>query len=164
MESVRAATLFGDCCGSTKWIAAMVARRPFAGREEVLTAADEIWSSLAPADWLEAFDHHPKIGERKAAVEQRERASGWSSDEQVGINSAGEDVVRALAEANREYEKRFGYIFIVCAAGKPASELLSIAQQRLQNTSDREIGIAAGEQGTITRLRLEKLLNDPEAK
>jgi 2-oxo-4-hydroxy-4-carboxy-5-ureidoimidazoline decarboxylase len=134
------------CCGSSRWVERMMARLPFASREAARASAREEWFALSPADWREAFDHHPKIGERNA--------NSLSAREQAGVAQAGDDVKGALLEGNREYEKRFGYIFIVCATGKPADEMLALLRARLKNDPATEIGIAAGEHAKICDLRL----------
>lgn len=158
MAPDRASQLLSDCCGSTRWVSAMVARRPFGSVERVLAAADDTWRSLAPDDWREAFSHHPRIGERRAAAQQSERSAAWAAGEQAGVGGAPDDTRDALERANREYEKRFGYIYIVCASGRSADELLADATARLRNPPDVELAVAAEEQRRITRLRLEKLL------
>ena len=147
------------CCGSTRWAANVVARRPFAGEEELKRAADEVWWGLGREDWLEAFRSHPKIGERKAAAEVSEESRRWSEKEQAGTGLAPAGTLDALAAANREYEDRFGYIFIVCATGKSAEEMLAVLRSRLGNDPEDELRVAAEEQRRITRLRIEKLLN-----
>lgn len=136
----------------------MASFRPFHSIDELLAKADSVWWSLAEEDWLEAFHAHPKIGERKAAATQSEQAQNWSVDEQSGTSGAGAEVMSALAEGNREYEQRFGFIYIVCATGKTSEEMLTILRQRLQNDLETELRNAAEEQRKITRLRLEKLL------
>jgi 2-oxo-4-hydroxy-4-carboxy-5-ureidoimidazoline decarboxylase len=154
----EAAAALQGCCGSPRWAREMEMRRPFADGAGVLAAADEVWWALDPADWDDAFAAHPRIGERKAAPAQGAQAAAWSAQEQSGAASAGEDVAAALAEGNREYERRFGRIYIVCATGKTAGEMLGILRSRLGNDPDAELRVAAGEQAKITRLRLEKLL------
>ena len=149
---------FLKCCGSTLWARRMEEARPFHDLEELKDAADSIWWSLDKEDWLEAFSRHPKIGEKKSEREQAVQARGWSEQEQAGTESAGEATRRELADYNREYEKKFGYIYIVCATGKSAEEMLAICKDRLQNDADEEIRNAAEEQRRITHLRLEKLL------
>jgi len=146
------------CCGSTLWARRMAEERPFHDLQELLAKADAEWWSLDEEDWLEAFSRHPKIGEKEAARSQTEAARKWSEQEQAGTHSADEETRRALAEANREYEKKFGYIYIVCAAGKSAGEMLAICQERLRNDADKEMRVAAEEQRRITHLRLQKLL------
>jgi 2-oxo-4-hydroxy-4-carboxy-5-ureidoimidazoline decarboxylase len=151
--------LFAECCGASRWVSGMLSRRPFRSRDVVLSTADEIWASLGPADWREAFSHHPRIGERKSAVPQTERGSAWAAGEQSGVERARDDVRVELATANREYEQRFGYIFIVFATGKSAEEILALARERLRNGPDVELHAAAEEQRKITQVRLEKLLD-----
>jgi len=141
----------------------MLGRRPFGDVAGVLRAADEVWSSLGPADWHEAFAHHPRIGERAAAVEQDARAQGWSAGEQRGVADADAGLRAAIAEGNREYERRFGHIYLVSAAGKTADELLATLRGRLSSDPDTELHVAAAEQAKITRLRLLALLGSRDA-
>jgi 2-oxo-4-hydroxy-4-carboxy-5-ureidoimidazoline decarboxylase len=140
------------CCGSTAWTRTMAGRRPFISFERLLKAAEEVWWRLDHADWMEAFCAHPQIGERKAAVHI------WAAREQSGMERAGVAVTTALEEGNREYLAKFGYIFIVCATGKSADEMLTVLQSRLLNPPEEEIRVAAAEQNKITCLRLEKLV------
>ena len=158
LPEADARELLTSCCGARAWVDGMLERRPFGSLERVLAAADDVWWALAPSDWLEAFRHHPRIGERAAAAAQGERARGWSGEEQRATSEAREDVRTALAAGNREYERRFGHIYLVCATGKSADEMLKILQRRLTNDSDTELRGAAAEQAKITRLRLLKLL------
>ncbi len=159
MPEPQASKLLSDCCGTSRWVSGMLARRPFRSRAVVLSTADEIWRSLDPGDWREAFSHHPRIGERKSAVSLGERGSAWAAGEQSGIDRAHDDVRAGLAAANREYEQRFGYTYIVFATGKSAEEMLALARERLRNDPDVELRAAAEEQRKITRLRLDKLLD-----
>lgn len=158
LPSQDAAEAFLACCGSTRWAHAMEARRPFADAQDVTATADEIWFGLDAEDWLEAFRAHPRIGERKAAPAQGAVAAAWSSQEQAGAAGAGEDVATALAEGNAAYEARFGHIYIVCATGKSAEEMLAILRARLAHDPATELRAAAAEQAKITKLRIEKLL------
>ncbi len=121
-------------------------------------AADRIWWSLGREDWHEAFRSHPKIGEHGAANPSGAQSQAWSQQERSGTAGARAEVLAELAAANREYENRFGYIYIVCATGKTSEEMLALLQQRLQNYPVAELRVAAEEQRKITRLRLEKLL------
>ena len=136
----------------------MTAMRPFRTEPVLFDAAHEVWWSLDREAWLEAFRSHPRIGERKAQAGQTAREQGWSRGEQAGMDAAEEQTRRALAEGNRAYEQRFGHIYLVCASGRTADELLAILEQRLQNAPEAEMIVAAEEQAKITRLRLEKLL------
>ena len=158
LPAAEAAELLAACCGSSRWVQAMVERRPFGRREALLSAAGEIWRSLDPADWQEAFAHHPRIGERSGARPQGRQGEAWSASEQRGMDSAADETRRALAEANREYQARFGYLYVVCATGRTAEEMLALARGRLANDPGTELAVAVREQEAITRLRLEKLL------
>ena len=149
MPEPDAAGALRGCCGSSRWVTQMVEGRPFGSSEVLLATADLIWQGLTPADWLEAFSHHPRIGAPDA--------HGWAAEEQSGMNSAADGTRAALVELNRQYEERFGYLYIVCATGKSALELLEIARARLANPPGIELATAAMEQQKIMRLRLEKL-------
>jgi OHCU decarboxylase len=145
------------CCGSAIWARRMAHARPFDSIEAVQSEAEHIWWDLAKDDWLQAFAAHPKIGKKKAQ-RANEQSRTWSEKEQTGIAGASSDTMQKLADGNTAYEKRFGYIYIVCATGKSADEMLALLRGRLQNDADTELKIAAGEQAKITRLRLEKFL------
>ena len=148
------------CCGSENWARRMEHERPFANQAELLNKADSIWWSLEAFDWLAAFHSHPKIGEQKAAAKVAVQAQSWSAAEQAGTRDARETTMLQLAEGNRQYEQRFGYIFIVCASGKTADEMLAILRERLGNEPDKELRVAAEEQRKITQLRLNKLVEE----
>ena len=158
LTSEEAFALLLACCGSTRWAEKMVDSRPFHEARSLFESADRVWWGLGREDWLEAFRSHPKIGERKAARETGAEASRWSEEEQKQARVARAETLDALAEANRVYEERFGYIFIVCATGKSSDEMLAILKRRLANEPDTELCVAAEEQRRITRLRLQKLL------
>lgn len=151
---------FLNCCGSLKWAKKMVEARPFADVAELLEKAEKIWQDLETGDRLEAFAAHPKIGAKKAKPIQQAQSATWSHGEQSGTNAAGDSVLKELAEANRLYEEKFGFIFIVCATGKSAEEMLGICRSRLGNDTETEIRNAAEEQGKITEIRLKKLLEN----
>jgi OHCU decarboxylase len=127
---------------------------------ELLATADHEWWSLREEDWLEAFSSHPKIGEKKAA--ETSRSDSWATEEQSGASHAASETLDALRQANQDYERRFGYIFIVCATGKSADEMLALLKSRIENEPDTELRIAAEEQRRITNIRLNKLLSDVE--
>jgi OHCU decarboxylase len=162
LPASKATEVLTACCGSSRWVAKMVASRPFPSREAVLQEADRIWASLVPRDWLEAFMHHPRIGEKAAAVVQDRTATSWSAEEQGDVERAAADVRAELARVNRDYEQRFGFIYVVRASGKSAAEMLDIARERLRNDPELELRVAAEEQRKIMQLRLEKLLDSPE--
>ena len=154
----EAAERLRACCGSSRWVDAMVARRPYAGIEALLAAADQEWQESTAADWDEAFAHHPRIGERDTAAPVSAAARGWSAAEQGAAARADDTTRGAMVEANAAYERRFGRIYIVCASGRSADDLLADIETRLRNDPERERGIAGEEQRKIIRLRLLKLL------
>jgi OHCU decarboxylase len=156
LPPAQAEALLLDCCGSSRWASKMAAHRPFAVLNDLQEAADSNWQNLEPADWFEAFGRHPQIGEKAAIGSESTRR--WAEGEQTGARVAAENVKAKLAQGNRAYRERFGYIFIVCATGKSAEEMLALLEQRLQNDPAHELRIAAEQQRLITRLRLEKLL------
>lgn len=138
------------CCAAERWVREMADRVPFEDEEAVLRAADEIWWGLAPQDWREAWAAHPRIGARD--LDDR-----WSRTEQSGVAGASEETLRALERANAAYEARFGFIFLICATGLGADEMLAALRQRLENAPERELRVAAKEQAAITRTRLLRL-------
>lgn len=145
------------CCGSQAWIAGMLARRPYGSLDAMLAASDEVFATLQPADWLEAFAHHPAIGQQRAAANVSHLAEQWSGAEQATASTDSDDIRSALAHANAEYNEKFGFLFIICATGKSGAEILSALNARMGNERDDELSIAAHEQRQITRLRLKKL-------
>ena len=155
-ETAESALL--SCCGSQNWAQKMAEARPFADVAEVLNQAEQIWQNLTPEDWLEAFAAHPKIGAKKGVPHQTAQSAEWSKGEQSGTQTAADSVRIELEEANRLYENKFGFIFIVCATGKSAKEMLEICRGRLNNSAETEIRVAADEQRMITEIRLKKLL------
>jgi len=157
MTAREAREALASCCGATAWLDGMEERRPFGTREALFTAADEVWNALAPSDWMDAFAHHPRIGERRAAAQTGSAAQAWSSGEQSRATTADAGVKIELADAQRAYEARFGHIFLICATGKSAEEILAAVRARMRNDAAAELRVAAEEQRKITRLRLEKL-------
>lgn len=151
---------FLKCCGSDEWAKRMSNARPFSNSDELSSKADEIWWNLDEEDWLEAFRAHPKIGEKKAAAAQSAEAEAWSAQEQSESERAAAETKTALAEGNLEYERRFGFIFIICAMGRSAEEILAALDGRLSNDPETELRVAAEEQRKITQLRLQKLLEN----
>jgi 2-oxo-4-hydroxy-4-carboxy-5-ureidoimidazoline decarboxylase len=180
LDDEQAIAALLQCCGSSHWAQLMASARPFADPGAMTAAADRIWASLGASDYREAFAAHPRIGSSGSGGSGRPGGSGgldrsgghvpselgaarveaWSDEEQAGVRSASVDVQRRLADANRDYEARFGYIFIVCATGKTAAEMLALLEARLHHAPDEERAVAAEEQRKITRLRLLKLLAD----
>ena len=153
------AKVLQKCCGSTAWVENMLAQFPMASSETLMREATTQWNKLSEADWREAFTHHPKIGGNVEALRAKfASTSAWAEGEQASVKQASQATLETLATGNEDYERRFGYIFIVCATGKAADEMLALLQARLPNQPEKEILIAAGEQDKITRIRLEKLL------
>jgi OHCU decarboxylase len=144
-----------DCCGATRWTKLLAAQRPFLSANAIYQAADAAWRKIDRADILEAFSCHPQIGQTADTGSESHRH--WSEGEQTGVRTATEDVKSRLARQNRAYFEKFGYIFIVCASGKSADEMLALLDQRLQNDDATELPVAAEQQRLILRLRLEKL-------
>jgi OHCU decarboxylase len=155
-----AAGILRACCGASRWVDAMLARRPFGTIGAALAAADEVWQALGPDDWREAFRHHPRLGESQSEAGQDERARIWSSREQSGVRNVDAGVRAELAAANAAYEARFGFICILCATALHAEEILTLTRERLRNEPEEELLVAAEEQRKITRLRLLKLFHD----
>jgi len=147
------------CCGSKEWARLINAARPFATFDELSAKANQVWWSLTSQDWLEAFHSHPKIGEKKTAAPTSDQSKRWSEAEQAAVSSGAPETLQALADLNRKYEEKFGYIYIVCATGKSSEEMLRILRERLGNNPDEELRNAAAEQAKITQLRLKKLID-----
>jgi OHCU decarboxylase len=145
------------CCGSKRWAHEMAARRPFKDEAALMAASDETWRGLNEADWIEAFNSHPRIGESKTQG-GTQSSDAWSRQEQEKVTEAGDAVKIALADGNGAYEEKFGRIFIICATGKSAPEVLEILQRRLRNDAATELYEAAEQQRQITQLRLRKWL------
>lgn len=135
----------------------MMQRRPFGSLETLLAVAKAVWFSLTPADWQEAFADHPRIGDREALKKRFTETRHLASREQSGVDTAGHDVLEALAAGNERYEKKYGYIFIVCATGLSAEEMLERLDARLDNDPWTELRLAADEQAKITEIRLRRL-------
>jgi len=146
------------CCGSTEW-SLKLANSTFKSVEELKKESDIVWFSLSEKDWKEAFSHHPKIGDVGSLKKKFASTSDWAAGEQSGVNSASDEVLADLKNSNDAYEKKFGYIFIVCATGKSAEEMLDLLKKRLINNPAFEGRIAAEEQNKITHLRLDKLFS-----
>ena len=154
----RARAAFERCCGSRVWVEHMVASRPYADQEALFEHAASTAHLLGESDWHEAFAHHPRIGDVESLRQKFSTTATWAENEQAGAGAGSDDALRAIQRGNRDYEARFGYIFVVCATGRSAREILAVLRGRLGNDPAAEIRIAAGEQMKITRLRLEKLL------
>jgi len=148
------------CCGSTAWAQRMAARRPLVDDTSLVAASDETWRSLDEAAWAEAFRSHPRIGETRAEQPVHARSAAWSALEQQKATLAGDDIKIALAEGNKEYERRFNRIFIVCASGKSAQEILEILRHRLRNDPEIELRETVEQQRQIIQLRIKRWLGE----
>ncbi len=160
MEKKDLAELLTRCCGSREWVLHMASARPFASWPEISATADRIWAELNPADWLEAFTHHPMIGDLESLRAKFASTGAWAQSEQGQVQEAEEEVLQGLASGNRAYLEKFGYIFILCATGKSAAEMLALLQARLPNGPTQELPIAAEQQRQITQIRMQKLQAD----
>jgi len=146
------------CCGAAKWVNSMMDMFPINNEEDLLKEAHLVWYDLTEKDWMEAFTHHPKIGDLTLLKEKFATTAEWAVNEQKAITVTTPQVLEAFAESNELYEEKFGYIFIVQATGKIAEEMLSMLTLRLLNSPKHEIYIAMEEQNKITQGRLKKLL------
>jgi len=154
LDKVTAAKELFACCGSTAWVDALMKEFPFASEKLLVDSATEIWyRQCSKPDWLESFTHHPKIGDVKRLKEK------FAGMEQASVAQASDELIEALAAANTAYENKFGFIFIVCATGKPANEMLRLLNDRISNSPDEELNIAMGEQHKISLIRFGKLLS-----
>ena len=155
LDKEAAAKELFSCCGSKKWVSLMMNAFPVGSGNALIEKATTIWyDECHDKDWLESFTHHPRIGDKKSLAEK------FAGKEQAGVASATREIIEALASSNTAYEKKFGFIFIVCATGKSAIEMLRLLNDRLKNDRNNEIRIAMGEQHKITVIRLEKLFED----
>ncbi len=157
-SAADAAARLRDCCGSSRWVEAMVRQRPFRSVEHLLAAAETAWHRTGPADRDEAFAHHPRIGERRAEALVSPAARAWSAGEQAAASGPDRDLQALLAAATMEYERRFGRIYLVCATGLTAQDIVADLRRRLNNPPEAERDVAAAEQARITALRLRKLV------
>ncbi|MEK7329859.1 MAG: 2-oxo-4-hydroxy-4-carboxy-5-ureidoimidazoline decarboxylase [Candidatus Eisenbacteria bacterium] len=157
----EARTALGRCCGCPAWVERMVARRPFVNLNHLLGIAHAFWSGLTPADWREAFTHHPRIGDLESLKRRFAATADLAEREQAAVAVSSRATLEALAEGNHAYEEKFGYIFIVFASGRSADEMLTLLRRRMENEPETELKTAAKEQWKILRLRLDKLLGGP---
>ena len=158
MSQAEAFNAFEKCCASTTWINRMIDSMPFSNENDIYAKGESNWEDISLTDWLEACDGHPKIGDVTSLKEKYSSTKQWAGNEQQGMDSASDEIINRLAQGNQDYEDKFGYIFIVCATGKSATEMCEILEKRLPNDVETELEIAKGEQNKITKIRLEKLL------
>lgn len=161
LNNLSTEQVFGElfkCCGSTMWAKRLSNKRPFSDMQDLFNKSDEAWATCTKKDGLEAFSHHPKIGNLKNLEEKFASTKEWAGNEQASISKAKKDTLIALAKGNELYEQKFGFIFIVCATGKSAEEMLDLLTTRMVNDLETEFAIAMGEQNKITKIRLKKLV------
>ncbi len=158
LEVGRCEAELRQCCAAEAWVRGMLDRRPFDSSLSVRSAAETIWKSLSEADWREAFEAHPRIGDLTSLQDKFGATRDWAEGEQSGAAAADIETLQRLADLNQKYLDRFGYLFIVCATGKTAAQMLALLKARLPNRPEVEIKIAAAEQLKITLLRLAKLV------
>ncbi|TWX71164.1 2-oxo-4-hydroxy-4-carboxy-5-ureidoimidazoline decarboxylase [Colwellia sp. C1TZA3] len=149
---------FMQCCTSSAWVSAIVSSRPFADKQDLSTKADLAWQGLTEADYLEAFEGHPQIGNVDTLRAKYANTKELASGEQSSVSEATEQVIASLSQGNTDYLEKFGFIFIVCATGKSAAQMVALLQARLPNDKATELMNAAEEQRKIFHLRLDKLV------
>ena len=157
-----AAQQFLQCCTAERWLQAMADNRPFPSAEAMAETANDIWATMAEADFLQAFEGHPKIGDVSSLKKKYAHTKQLAAGEQASVNDADDQVIEQLAQLNQQYDQRFGFIFIVCATGKSAAEMLAILASRIDNDRETELKNAAEEQRKILQIRLTKLLSEVE--
>ena len=161
LSKEEAGKLLFTCCGSEKWVKTLIGKFPFDDEKSLVAVAEDAWyNASTEVDWREAFTHHPKIGDTKSLAEKFAATKDLAGNEQAGVNTASQSLIEELAHANAEYESKFGFIFIVCATGKSAAEMLRLLLDRITNDKEEELQIAMGEQHKITVLRLKKIIDE----
>ena len=158
LAETQLAALLESCCVAPRWVERMLSARPFASVEQVYASAKSIWEQLEEQDYLDAFEGHPQIGDLSTLREKYAVTADKAGHEQSGMNQASEDLLTEMMTLNNAYLEKFGFIFIVCATGKSAEQMLVIIRERINNDYHTELSIAANEQAKITQIRLEKLL------
>lgn len=158
-DSKRAKKELMKCCGSDKWAEKVLEGLPFTSVDSLMTLSDKAWKECSTDDFLEAFSHHPRIGEKNISSEKLAETSAWAAGEQAGVDDTDRALNDELLQLNKDYEEKFGFIFIVCATGKSGKEMLRLLKNRIINDRQSEIEIAAAEQNKITNIRLRKLFS-----
>ena len=158
LTSEDAYALLEQSCGASRWVKAMITGRPYQNLDALKQAAQSVWETMERSDILEAFDHHPRIGADIQALRKKfASTAALSESEQASVADAREEILLALRDGNKKYEARYGHIFIVCATGKSAEEMLDLLEARMDNAPDEELLVAAAEQAKITQIRLENI-------
>lgn len=158
LPTAEAQTLLNQCCAAQAWVQSMVSARPYTSMQQLLNTADQIWKDMDEKNLLEAFSAHPQIGNVVSLLEKYASTKAMAAGEQSAIATASKETIEELAQANRTYLEKFGFIFIVCATGKSALEMLDLLYKRLPNSREQELINAAEEQQKITAIRLQKFL------
>lgn len=153
-----ASEVLESCCVSPSWIEHMLVARPFTSKKHALTIAQRIWDGLTEKDYLAAFEGHPQIGDVSTLRDKFSATAEKAENEQAGMSLANDTVIHEMMAANSEYLTKFGFIFIVCATGKSAEQMLALIKARINNERATELVISAEEQAKITNIRLEKIL------
>lgn len=146
------------CCAAPNWVAGMLKALPFENKQQVFECAQNVWEGLTEPDYLAAFEGHPQIGDLSTLSKKYAATAQKAGHEQAGMNKANEQTLQTMIALNKQYLTKFGFIFIVCASGKTAEQMLTLLEQRINNTRMTELNIAASEQAKITKIRLEALL------
>jgi 2-oxo-4-hydroxy-4-carboxy-5-ureidoimidazoline decarboxylase len=149
-----------SCCKADLWVRRVLDARPYASEDELFAASDDATQALDDAGLGQALAGHPRIGERKSTHTGADRAGAWSRQEQAGVAGAEAELLAAMTAANAEYERRFGHVYLVCATGRSAAELLDVCRARLENDRETERAVVLEELAKINRLRLGKLLSE----
>ncbi len=154
----QAIDAFMQCNTSERWCKKMEKSRPFKNAKHLRKKSDKHWAKSKEKDLLQAFEGHPEIGDVSTLREKYRSTEKLAGHEQSGVNTATENTLQLLSQGNKDYKEKFGFIFIVCASGKSADEMLALLLARLPNSRDLELINASEEQRKITHIRLDKLL------
>ncbi len=154
----EAVDAFMQCNTSECWCKKMEQSRPFSNAKSLSESADKHWKKSTEVELLQAFEGHPEIGDVSTLREKYRNTEKLAGHEQSGVNTATESTLQSLAQGNQDYKEKFGFIFIICARGKSADEMLELLLLRLSNSREQELENAAEEQRKITQIRIEKLL------
>lgn len=158
LTNADAIAQFRQCCTAERWCESMATKRPFSTLAELKASADRCWATMTEKDWMQAFEGHPKIGDVSSLKAKYANTKALASGEQSGAAVANEETLLALKQGNDDYVEKFGFIFIVCATGKSAEEMLALLQARLPNDRETELRNAAEEQRKILQIRIDKLI------
>ena len=158
LNAAQAHQALEHCCAAPNWVLGMLNIMPFENKEHLFQSAQTVWDSLSESDYLAAFEGHPQIGDLSTLSKKYAATAQKAGHEQSGMSKANEQTLKKMIALNKQYLSKFGFIFIVCASGKSAEQMLELIEQRVNNTREKELTIAAGEQAKITKIRLESLL------